>query len=157
MWRAAATLIVAATLAAAPPSTPRAWSAGTQLDVSLPPSILKTPAMQKQLTNGLTTVFVASIDDRSRSGSHLRGAARIEIRFELWEEKFLVAVLDMSAKKQALTFDNFDKLVEWWSSARLHLANITPADAPASITLKTDVVPFSAAEEADAQQWLLHS
>ncbi len=157
MFCGAATLLVAATLAAMPPSVPRVRISGSQIDVSLPPSILKNAAMQKQLTSGLTTVFITSVDERSRAGQQIRGAARIEIRFELWEEKFLVNTIDIAARRESRAFDNFDKLAEWWQAAWLHIADVKPDDAPASIGVKAEVVPFSAAEEADAQQWLLHS
>ena len=36
-------------------------------------------------------------------------------------------------------------------------AAVSAADAPSRVTVKTEVVPFSAAEEADAQRWLMRS
>ncbi|HWS72231.1 MAG TPA: hypothetical protein VN605_08955, partial [Thermoanaerobaculia bacterium] len=106
---------------------------------------------QKQLTSGLTTVFVATLADRDAAG----GALRVEIRYELWDETYLVQVLDLTGRKQELTFHSFDQLVDWWSRAHLRLGHL--ADAPASLRLKLELVPFSAGEEADAKRWLAHA
>ena len=148
---------MAAVAAAETPAAPRAALVAHHLTVSLPADILRGREMQRQITGGLTTAFVTTIDDRSRSGSHLRGAVRIEIRYELWDENFLVVAIDMTGQKQTHTFETLDKLVAWWVSSQLRIADVEAADAPASIHLKTEVVPFSAAEEADAQRWLMHS
>jgi hypothetical protein len=157
MTVAAAVLIVAAATVAHSPAIPKAVLQSEQILLSLPASVLNDAAMEKQLTNGLTTVIITSIEGRIRGAATLRGAVRVEIRYELWEEKFLVGVVDASARRQSLSFATFDKLVAWWSSAALRLAAVSAADAPAAVSVKTEVVPFSAAEEADAQRWLMRS
>ena len=157
MRLAAAVLIAAAAAVARPPAAPKAILESDQILVSLPSSVLNDAAMEKQLTNGLTTVVITSIEAASRRGVPIRGAVRVEIRYELWDEKFLVGVIGTHAHRQNLSFETFEKLVSWWSNAALGVAAVSAADAPSRVTVKTEVVPFSAAEEADAQRWLMRS
>ena len=157
LWRAAVTLVAAASIAVADqPAVPRARIVSNAMEVSLPAKVLRDGDMQKQLTNGLTTVIITSIDDRGRGGESIRGSVRVEIRFDLWDETYTVGAVDLNGRK-AMTFATIDKLAEWWTSAALRIATIQAGDAPAVVHIRTDVVPFSAAEEADAQRWLMHS
>lgn len=152
MTFAAALFVVAAAAAAArQPALPRAVLQSNQLLLSLPASVLRNAAMEKQLTNGLTTVIATSVE-----AGAIRGAVRVDIRYELWDEQFLVGVADASGRKQ-LTFATFDKLVTWWSAAAFRVATVSANDAPPRISVKMVIVPFSAAEEADAQRWLMRS
>jgi hypothetical protein len=154
---ALALVMVAVTVDAANMPAPRAFAVATGIDVVLPAAILRNAAMQKQLTSGLTTVIVTSFEDRTTALMKVRGGVRIEIRYDLWEEKYLVNVVDISRRRNETSYASIDQLVEWWSSARLHAGDLPAGQHIAVLHLETNVVPFSESEEADAQRWLMHS
>lgn len=147
--RLALTLVVAAAAAAAPPNNvPRVSVAPSgEVDVVLPPSVLRLAEVRKHLASGLTTAFVTVLDARER------GAVRVEIRYEPWDENYLVATLEANGRRQKTTLPTYERLVEWWSRTPLRIGRSTAS----TIRLKLDVVPFSATEEADAQRWLSRS
>lgn len=131
-------------LAAAPPSHPRATiSADGHLDITLPPNVLRNDEVRKHLTSGLTTVFLLTVND---------SGARIEIRYDLWDEKFLVTTIDSERHLQKTSIDSFEHLVDWWSRTPLRTGK-----ARDDIRAKLEVIPFSASEEEDAQRWLARS
>ena len=157
-WRATVALVVVAvSVDAANVPAPRVFATGNQVDVILPAAILRGAEMQKQLTSGLTTAIVTSFDDRTTGGAKLQGGVRVEIRYDLWDETYLVSVIDITRRKKESTYASLDKLVEWWSTARLHVADLPPDQRIGALHLETNVVPFSESEEADAQRWLMHS
>jgi hypothetical protein len=159
-WSATVTFVlIAATTAAAPIRTtsPRILASANAIDLVLPSSILDNREMQKQLTSGLTTVVVTTIDDRDRSGSRIRGAVRLDIRYDLWDETYITGVTDISGKRQELSFPSATAFDEWWSRTAFRIANATTGQLPSALHVRTEVIPFSAEEEADAQRWLTRS
>ena len=143
-------LLLATHALAAAPRAIRAPDGTTA--VTLPPSILMRDDVRKQLMNGLTTVFLV----RGKSDA-AEGRARLEIRYELWDEVFLAAVLDAQGRRTA-SLASFDGLVKWWERAPLSLRTPSGAfRAGTSLEVTVDVLPFSAREEADAEQWLSRS
>jgi len=142
--RIAIAILAGALLAAAPATRPVATiTPGGQLDITLPANILRNDEVRKHLTSGLTTVFLLTAND---------GGARVEIRYELWDEKFLVAVIDGERRVQKTSIDTFEHLTDWWSHTPLRSG---PARSDAHA--KLEVIPFSASEEEDAQRWLARS
>lgn len=129
---------------AAPASRPAAAiSADGHLDITLPPNILRNDEVHKHLTSGLTTVFLLTVNDAT---------ARVEIRYDLWDEKFLVTIVDSERRVQKTSIDSFEHLADWWSRTPLRTG---PARTEARA--KLEVIPFSASEEEDAQRWLARS
>ena len=157
--RALLTLAIAATLAGTQTNTPRAiLEPDGNIDVMLPPTVLRNDEVKKHLHSGLTTAFVATMEEREIGGRKLRGALRVEVRYELWDEIYLVSTLDAYGRRQQLNFPTYERLVEWWSRTAIRFAQASSANqAPESMRIKLDVLPFSAQEEADAQRWLAES
>lgn len=142
--RIAIAILAGALLAAAPANKPVATiTPAGQLDITLPVNILRNDEVRKHLTSGLTTVFLLTAND---------GGARVEIRYELWDEKFLVAVIDGERRVQKTSIDTFEHLAEWWSRTPLRIGK-----AQSEVRAKLEVIPFSAREEEDAQRWLARS
>jgi hypothetical protein len=156
--RAIITLAVVAAFAASPNSIPRATVApGGGIDVLLPRTIVMGEEVRKQLKSGLTTAFIATFDDEGRNGERIRGGVRVEVRYELWDENYLLTILNGDGRRQKLTVASYDRLVEWWSKTPFRLSKTPIADAPSTVHLKVEVLPFSAGEQADAQKWLAQS
>ena len=108
--------------------------------VALPDSVLKDAKVKSRLESALTTTFVVK--------TSLGAAARIEIRYDLWDEVYRVR-RNNGAQQTIARKD----LEQWWR---------TPIDggragASGKIDVELIVLPFSAAEEADARQWLSKS
>lgn len=135
---------------AAEPALARAPGGGVAL-AALPP-VLDRPAVREQLASGLTTTFVFELRPPGLLAQPV-GAARVDVRYELWDEVYLVAALGADGGRRQLRFDDLAALVAWWR--RPGLAVAPAADGlPDRLRLRLRVLPFSAAEQRDAQAWL---
>lgn len=116
--------------------------------VALPRELLADPDVRRGLSSGLTTGFVldASLGDA-------KGHGRIEIRYELWDEVYLVRAISFDGKEEKATLPSLTALEQWWAVP--HVAVV--AGGGGVLELKLEVLPFSASEEADAKKWLAQS
>ena len=137
-------VVFALLLAAAAPDRPTLTVAGDRVLVALPPSILKQKEVRARLESALTTTFIVKIKDAN---------ARIEIRYDLWDEVYRVKRIDAAgrAAQQSVTAA---QLEAWWRTP-VDVGRL-PADR-AALDLELVVLPFSAADESDARQWLSKS
>jgi len=124
---------------------PTVLLSGDRVLIALPGSILKTPAIRTRLDSALTTTFILK--------SHIRGeqaetVARIEVRYDLWDEVYRVR---RAAQSQTL---KAAQLEGWWQTP-IEIAHV--AGNRASVEIELIVLPFSAAEESDAREWLSKS
>jgi hypothetical protein len=145
----AAVVLLAASVVA--PAVPRARVAeGGVVEVFLPPAALTRKEVAKQLTNGLTTAFVLRVDHRG-----VAGGARVDIRYDLWEESYFVTVLERDGAVRRVKIPSAPELAEWWRDTPLRVLRADPA--PETIQIRLQVLPFSAREEAEAERWLSES
>jgi hypothetical protein len=137
--RAAFLILFAASAALAQQRRPTVTISGDRVLVVLPDSVLKDPQVRTRLESALTITFIVK--------SSLGGAARIEIRYDLWDEIYRVRRNEAARQWLAKT-----ALEKWWR---------TPIDvgrtAGSRMDIELTVLPFSAAEETDARQWLSKS
>jgi len=119
--------------------------------ITLPASMLDESAIRKQLNSGLTTVFLMIARER---GTRNAGGARIEIRYDLWDEVWIVRKLEVDRKVEQQRLANFDALVKWWRNpARIFVSGA----GRVLLDVEMRVLPFSAAEEKDAREWISKS
>ena len=145
-----AVLLLAVPAAAAGPALERSAEAVTL--TRLPP-LLRSGEVRRHLETGLTTTLAFEV--RLTGGGRVRGGARIDIRYELWDEIWLVTRADTLGRTQRARFPSFEQLETWWRDLRLDvLAPRTPA-GPAEVRLR--VIPFSQSEQLDAQRWFSRS
>lgn len=149
----------AARLAAVQPSTPPAPPAPVidlardGLALTRLPPILAEEEVRKQLGTGLTTSFVFEADARGASGRRVKGAARVDVRYDLWDEVYRVTRIDGSGRAEKTSFPAFERLAEWWRNARLVLIR-APADAALQrLEVRLRIIPFSQSEQLDTQRW----
>ena len=113
---------------------------GDRVLASLPDSILKDERVRTRLESALTTTFILK--------TSLGGASRLEIRYDLWDEVYRVrrdrAAQQVIAKPQLET---------WWQTP----IDVGRAGERRAVDIELIVLPFSAAEEKDARQWLSKS
>lgn len=118
--------------------------------VSLQPDLLARD-VRRQLGSGLTTTFLVTVNDaRNR-----KGAARIEVRFEPWDEVYLVHARGIDAVAQHARLESFAELEQWWRNAVLPV--LPSATNVVTIQITLEVLPFSIEEQKETQRWLSHS
>jgi hypothetical protein len=147
-------LLSAAPLLAAGPSL---QSEGGFVVLAGLPSLLQREDVRKQLDSGLTATLAFEVRTTGASPQKLRGGARVDVRYELWDEIYLVTRLDASGKRERLRFDSFDKLGQWWREARLPVLPLPRAPGPWQAEVRLRVIPFSQAEQQKTQRWLTES
>lgn len=121
------------------------------------PALLHREDVRKQLDSGLTATLAFEVRTTGASPQKLRGGARVDVRYELWDEIYLVTRLDASGKRERLRFDSFDKLGQWWREARLPVLPLPRAAGPWHAEVRLRVIPFSQAEQQKTQRWLTES
>ncbi|HEV2851286.1 MAG TPA: hypothetical protein VHC97_00625 [Thermoanaerobaculia bacterium] len=117
------------------------------------PHVLAEEEVRKQLGTGLTTSFVFQTTARDASGTRTRGGARVDVRYDLWDEVYVVTRVDASGRALRTTLPSFEKLGEWWRDARLVVIRPPAAGRARSAEVRLRVIPFSQAEQLDAQRW----
>ena len=136
--RVALLLLFAASAALAQQRRPTVTLSGDRVLVALPDSVLKDARVRNRLESALTTTFILK--------TSLGGAARIEIRYDLWDEIYRVRRNNVAQQIAKAALE------QWWRA---------PIDVGRAggkkIEIELMVLPFSAAEENDARQWLSKS
>jgi len=119
------------------------------IEITLPADLIQSPVVKEQLTSGLTTVFILSA-----AAEDARGEARISVRYELWEERYLVTVFDAAGQQRNLTLASDAELEKWWSGSALVVIAPHHFAKEVEVDVHLRMLPFSAREENDAQRWL---
>ena len=117
------------------------------------PPVLADEEVRKQLATGLTTSFVFEATARDAAGRKVRGAARVDVRYELWDEVYIVSRIDASGRAVRATFPSFERLSEWWREARLVVIRPPASGSARSVEVRLRVIPFSQAEQLETQRW----
>jgi hypothetical protein len=121
---------------------------GRSVAIALPPALLADRDVHRQLGSGLTTTFILTARQRD---ADRRGAARIEIRFDLWDEVWIVHRIEADGREDRQRIASRELLDKWWSAPMRIFA--AAADRVA-LNVTLTVLPFSAAEGEDARQWI---
>ena len=145
------TMLVALALAARAQQRPVFTVHSGIVSASLPVSVLQDKSVKKQLGSGLTTTFLVAA--RQRDTGRLT-VARIEVRYDLWDEVWLVRRVEFDGRTDRQRIASVDALERWWRApVRLFASS---ADRVA-LQVDLNVLPFSAAEEDDARAWITKS
>lgn len=139
--------------AAAAAQAPAIEAAREGLILSRLPAILNEAEVQKQLKTGLTTSFVFETTARDARSAKTKGGARIDVRYDLWDEVYIVTRVDSSGRAVRVPSLSAAKLAEWWREARLVVIRPPAAGSARSVQVRLRVIPFSQSEQLDAQRW----
>ncbi len=129
---------------------------GGRLVVSGLPPILGNDEVSRHLTSGLTTTFSLRAEIKGRE---LHGGARIDVRYELWDEIFQVVVVGIDGSGERRDFGDPEALSTWWQELQLAVIE-DPGGAVAqgeSLAITLEVIPFSQSEQDDTQRWFSRS
>jgi hypothetical protein len=77
----------------------------------------------------------------------------VDIRYELWDEVYIVTRIDAAGRAARVTLPSFQSLADWWRDARLVVLRPAAAAAARNVQVRLRVIPFSQAEQLDAQRW----
>jgi hypothetical protein len=124
--------------------------AGGVVAATLPLSVLQDTGVRKQLASGLTTTFLLVARPRDARLT----AARLEIRYDLWDEVWLVRRIEFDGKSERQRIASQDALEKWW---RAPVRILSTNAARLALQVDLTVLPFSAAEEEDAREWITKS
>jgi hypothetical protein len=129
------------------------------LVVSGLPDILSRPEVRPHLSSGLTTTFVIQVSAADRRGKKLNGGATIAVRYEPWDEVFLVVSSGVAGGARKDSLPSLDGLAAWWREQRLAVLTPTGLAAGGSWQVKVavHVVPFSESERENTQRWFSQS
>jgi hypothetical protein len=148
--RAAAVVLLSlvASFAAAESRPSFTTQAGNIIAAELPLTILTDAKVTRQLGSGLTTTFVVQIHQRQQSAVIV---ARLEIRYDLWDEVWLVRRVEAGKAAERQRLPSRAALETWWRTPLRLFATTT---SPAKFDLDLLVLPFSADEEKETRQWV---
>lgn len=120
------------------------------------PAIFGEADVERHLSSGLTTSFLFRVRPPR---PFEQGAARFDIRLELWDEVFLVSQIDGEGNLTQIQLSSPEALQSWWAALGAVVSGPNEAGPGASGTARVslDVIPFSQAELMDAQRWLAES
>jgi hypothetical protein len=127
-----------------------------ELRVRRLPAVLTDPLVARHLDTGLTTAFVIHLETQPRGAA--KGEAQVRLRYDLWDEKYLTERLDARGDAPVPRLLDRPALADWWRTLELVVwkgTGVEPRALKAKVTLT--VLPFSQAEQRDAQDWLLRS
>lgn len=146
-------LAAMAAVAAPPPSLTLDPERGLVLES--PAAVLTEEAVSRHLESGLTTSFVF----RAEVGGRALGAARVDIRYDLWDEVFDVVAVGTDGRGERARLAGRAALQTWWSHLTLLVAEPGSLSSPPPhvLVLAVEVAPFSASEQDDAQRWFVRS
>lgn len=145
--------LLAAELAAQPAPLPPQLEVDDQESLILTalPPILANDEIAKHLSKGLTTTF----DFRRVEGDEATPVARIEIRFEPWDEIYECRVLDLGGPGTRTVARSFVELEKFWRELRLLVGKGRPSMP--NLRFEVAFLPFSQAEQNDTQRWFSES
>ena len=122
--------------------------AGGVVAATMPLAILADVDVKRQINSGLTATFLVVARNRTTTAA---SAARMEIRYDLWDEVWIVRRMDFDRKAEQLKITSKEALEKWWRTPLRLLATTAPS---VSLQIDMTVLPFSAAEKEDARQWI---
>jgi hypothetical protein len=131
------------------------WSVGRDghLTVSGLPDVLSRPEVRPHLTTGLTTTLAVRVTASDESGRKIKGAGRVDVRWELWDEVFLTSAVGGTGRLRPESLPSFERLVAWWRGLEIPVAAGLAPGGRWQVKVEVSVIPFSRSEQRDAQRW----
>ncbi len=114
------------------------------------PPLLSDGDVRGYLRSGLTTTLALSLSAKGESGRRLASAARIDVRFEPWEEVFLVELSRTGHAVSRARLTSEEALRSWWAALRIELRLGERPKGRVSVEL--NLFPFSEEDEADTRR-----
>lgn len=127
------------------------------LSIGTLPDILSRREVRPHLSTGLTTSFVVRVTASDGAGRKVNGGGRIDVRFEPWDEVFLVDSLGVAGRGRRETLASFDRLVAWWRALEIPAVRVPNSGTGWKVKVELSMIPFSQSEQREAQRWFTDS
>ncbi len=131
------------------------WSPDDGLVLADLPPVLDQAVVDRQLKKGLTTAFVFRVESPETAEPWV---ATIEIRYELWDEQYLVTIRGGDREAESMTLPSRQELGSWWTATTIPMCEATRLPQPprrAKVSLH--LIPFSRSEQIETQRWFAES
>src|SRR4051812_22063828 len=89
------------------------------LVVTALPDVLSRPEVRPNLSSGLTTTFVVRVSVLDERGRRAKGGGTVAVRYEPWDEVFLVTAAGVAGGARKESLPSFDRLAAWWRELKL--------------------------------------
>lgn len=124
--------------------------------IQLPRTYLKIPKVARMLRSGLTTSFLFTVKGRAPATRTVvnEAAARIDVRYEPWDEIYLISMIHYDGRNERLTAKDLEALMAFFEQGSLRVGRGPTGSAGDwifQVTLK--VLPYSESEMAQTQSW----
>ena len=130
---------------------------GIGVRASLPAVIFDEEEVITQLKSGLTSTFRIQVFTRDNRGAALEGGARVEIRYELWDEVYIIRTLEIDGAQKTVQITDQESLKKWWQATSLLVLLSDSIKPSEQIRLTLEFIPFSQVEQNNAREWLTES
>lgn len=123
------------------------------------PEVFLEEKVARHLMTGLTTTLAITADAGRVDGRVVKVEAQLRIRYDLWDERYRVELWDARPGAPSRATLASSDLALWWRSQNLALRPLATGlrAPPPRAKVELLVLPFSQAEQRDAQEWLLRS
>lgn len=118
------------------------------------PDILSRPEVRPHLQTGLTTTFAIRVTATDETGAKVKGAGRIDLRWELWDEVFLTTMAGSAGRARQESLPTPERLAAWWRGLEIPAAAGLAPGGRWQVKVELSVIPFSRSEQRDAQRWV---
>ena len=123
--------------------------------LALDSSFLNDPVILKNLSSGLTTTLEIQVEASSREGQFMQGGAKVFIRYELWDEVFLIEFIDIKGVQCRESVKDLAALHHWIQNKKHDVIVMDSTQGrPVSMFVTLRVLPFSQNEQTDAKKWM---
>jgi len=158
LWGVLLSALSAAAFAAAP-EAPAVEIRERVLAVSNLAPVLGRPEVRPHLMTGLTTTFLLEVAAVDGAGHRAKGGGKVDVRYELWDEVFLVSAMGIDGRVRRESLPSFDRLLAWWHGLDLPVVGTAPlaGGGPWNVLVRLSIIPFSQSEQRDTQRWLADS
>ena len=119
--------------------------------VSRLPPILSDREVVPYLKSGLTATFLITLSARDGRGLRMAAVSYVEMRFEPWDEAFVVVVVRPGISTKRFRLASLEHLESWWRALKLPF--VLAAAAIGDARLEATLIPFSGEEERETRQW----
>jgi len=115
------------------------------------------------LDDGPHTTLLLEVSAVDGAGHRAKGGGRVDVRYELWDEVFLVSAMGIDGRVRRESLPSFDRLLAWWRGSTCRSSpplRSTPSPKPAvpgRCRCASRSSPFSQSEQRDTQRWLADS
>jgi len=116
-------------------------------------TFLDEKSVLKSLKSGLTTTIEFQIIVNLTNGKTLQGGSKIFIRYELWDEKYLVEWVDSMGHHHS-DFSTLNEIKTWFADQNFSMFSFHEKSTIKHALVLLKVLPFSQHEQQQAKKWM---